>query len=88
MARTSVKVELNRKGVREQLLLGLGDVKIEQVLTRAAKSAAPVGTRVEVSRSFGAAGRIRVRIVDPSSNAVDKDMKSGHLQRALTRIRV
>jgi len=85
---TQVRFVLNRKNVREQLLLGLGNVKIERALTAAAKSAAPPGCDVEVSRSFGAGGRVRVRIIDRSSTAADRDAKTGHLQSALNRIRL
>jgi hypothetical protein len=84
----NVTFVLNRSNVRELLLLGLGNIKIEEVLVTAAKEAAPAGTEVNVSRSYGPGGRIRVRIVDTSSEAVDKDANTGHLQQALNRVKV
>lgn len=84
----NVKFVLNRQGVREELLLSNGQVKVEEALVAAAKAAAPPGTSVEVSRSYGRGGRVRVRIVDSSSSAVDEDAKTGKLQTALNRVRV
>lgn len=88
MARTVVKFVLNRKNVREQLLLSLGSPKVEELLVSAAKAAAPAGTDIEVSRTFGPSGRVRVRIIDRSTTAADRDANTGHLQSALNRIRL
>lgn len=84
----SVRFVLNRAAVREQLLLSTGDVRVAEALEAAAKAAAPAGTSVEVSRSYGAGGRVRVRIVDNSANAADRDAKMGHLQQALNQVRL
>lgn len=71
----------NPRGIRA--LLQSDDVG--SPLEAAARAAAPPGTIV--SRVVGRT-RQNVRIEDPSSDALDREATTGHLTRALGRVRV
>lgn len=81
------KFVLNRKGVREELLMSNGSVAVEEALVGIASSVAPPDASVEVSRSNGPAGRVVVRIVSRAESG-SSDAKGARLalQAALNRI--
>jgi len=72
--------------VREALLLDSVGTGIEAHLVAKAEVAAPEGCHVETSRSYLKEGRLRVRIVDDSPDALDREAKTGHLTRALGQV--
>lgn len=53
---------LNRKGVREELLLSAGGPDVEGALVDIANRVKPTGADIEVDRSYGSSGRVVVRI--------------------------
>lgn len=57
------KFVLNRKGVREELLLSNGSVGIEEALFGIAESVKPADSTVYVNRSYGPAGRVVIWLV-------------------------
>lgn len=93
------KFVLNRKGVREELLLSAGSVPIEAALVGIAESVKPPSATVYVSRSYGPEGRVVIWLVsDLKDRARGKKDESGsyvkrgaiqarqELQAALNRI--
>ncbi len=77
---------VNRKAIREQLLLDSTGSGVERALVRAAESAAGPGQEVFVSRSYTKAGRLSVWIVDRGSTP-SRD-KTKQLREALARVRI
>lgn len=57
------KFVLNRKGVREELLLSEGSVPVEEALYGIAESVKPAGATSYVNRSYGPDGRVVIWIV-------------------------
>lgn len=81
----TAKFKINRAGFRNQVLKDNGDAGIRDALEAATKSVAPAGTQVETSY---AKDRFRVRIVDTTDGAADRESKSGALSQALNRLRL
>lgn len=79
------KFVLNRTGFRDQVLKDNGDAKVVEKILPAVKAVAPAGTHVETSY---AASRVRIRIVDDSADARDRESKKGALAQALNRLHV
>lgn len=81
------KFVLNRKGVREELLLSNGSVGIEGALVGIAESVKPADSTLYVSRSYGPAGRVVIWLVS-NAKAGERGAKDARvtLQAALNRI--
>jgi len=73
----------NRKAIREQLLLDSTGSGVEKALFEAAEAAAGSGQKVFVSRSYGAAGRLSVWIVDSRDTEMSRDSQ-GRRQKSST----
>ena len=84
----TAKFVINRRGFRDQVLLDNGAAEIVDTIKPSVAAAAPPGTTVEVSRSYGAEGRVRIRIVDEADDAADRESKDGALSKALNRLKV
>ena len=83
--RIKAKFVLNRSGFRNQVLKDFGDAGIVDAILPAVRAVAPSGTIVETSVSKS---RVRVRIVDETPDAADRESKNGELSRALNRLKI
>lgn len=78
------KFVINRGGFRHQVLRDNG-AGIVDAIEPHVKAVAPTGTTVKVTRSKS---RVRIRIVDESPDAADREAKSGALSQALNRLSI
>lgn len=76
---------LNRSVFRNQVLKDNGDAGIVAAIKPHVEAVAPAGTTVKVS--YGPS-RVRIRIVDETPDAADRESKNGELSRALNRLKV
>ena len=81
----TTKFVLNRAAFRNQVLKDNGDAKIVDAIMPHVQAIAPAGTTVEVSDG---PSRVRIRIVDETAGAADRESKKGDLSRALNRLTV
>ena len=79
------KFVLNRTAFRNQVLKDKGDAGIVEAIMPAVKAVAPAGTTVEVSEG---PSRVRIRIVDETPDAADRESKNGELSRALNGLKI
>lgn len=94
MAKVKTKFKINRRGVRESILLDSTQTGVETALLAMADDVKPPGTETFVARSYGPAGRFVIWIMDQSPNdgpnartrATQRRWKKAALQQVLNRI--
>jgi len=78
---------VNRKAIRENLLLDSTGSGVEKALFQAAESAKGPNQKVYVSRTYGPSGRLSVWIVDDGGKGSRKDRVAA-LREALGRVKL
>jgi hypothetical protein len=94
MAKVTTKFTINRRGIREAILLDSTGTGVERAMIAIANAAKPTDSEIFLSHSYGPAGRLVVWIINrtptnslsPSGRARERKVKKEALQAALNRI--